>query len=41
MRTAGAVLLGLILLAAFLAPSLAPNPPNDRFAGLLYAPPYR
>jgi peptide/nickel transport system permease protein len=41
MRTAGAVLLGLILLAAFLAPWLAPNPPNDRFADLLYAPPTR
>jgi len=41
MRIAGAVLLGLILLAACAAPWLAPNPPNQRFAGLLYAPPTR
>ena len=39
MRIAGAVLLGLILLAACAAPWLAPNPPNRRFADLLYAPP--
>jgi peptide/nickel transport system permease protein len=41
MRTAGAVLLGLIVLAACAAPWLAPNPPNRRFADLLYAPPTR
>jgi peptide/nickel transport system permease protein len=41
MRIAGAVLLGLILLAACAAPWLAPNPPNRRFADLLYAPPTR
>ena len=41
MRIAGAVLLGLILLAACAAPWLAPNPPNRRFAALLYAPPTR
>jgi peptide/nickel transport system permease protein len=39
MRTAGAVLLGMILLAACAAPWLAPNPPNARFSDLLYAPP--
>ena len=39
MRTAGAVLLGVILLAACAAPWLAPNPPNARFSDLLYAPP--
>jgi peptide/nickel transport system permease protein len=39
MKTAGAVLLGIIVLAACLAPWLAPNPPNRRFADLLYAPP--
>jgi peptide/nickel transport system permease protein len=36
---AGAVLLGIIVVAAFAAPWLAPNPPNRRFADLLYAPP--
>jgi peptide/nickel transport system permease protein len=41
MRAAGAALLGLIALAALVAPWLAPNPPNRRFAGLLYAPPTR
>jgi peptide/nickel transport system permease protein len=41
MKIAGAVLLGLILLAACLAPWLAPNPPNERFGDLLYAPPTR
>jgi peptide/nickel transport system permease protein len=41
MRTAGAVLLGIIVLAACAAPWLAPNPPNRRFADLLYAPPTR
>jgi peptide/nickel transport system permease protein len=39
MRTAGAVLLAMILLAACAAPWLAPNPPNARFSNLLYAPP--
>ena len=39
MRTAGAVLLGMIVLAACAAPWLSPNPPNRRFADLLYAPP--
>jgi peptide/nickel transport system permease protein len=39
MRVAGAVLLGIIALVACLAPWLAPNPPNRRFSGLLYAPP--
>jgi peptide/nickel transport system permease protein len=41
MRTAGAVLLGMMVLAALTAPWLAPNPPNERFADLLYAPPTR
>lgn len=41
MKIAGAVLLGLILLAACVAPWLAPNPPNRRFADLLSAPPTR
>jgi peptide/nickel transport system permease protein len=36
---AGAVLLGIIVLAALSAPWLAPNPPNRRFDDLLYAPP--
>src|SRR5262245_57012600 len=39
MRVVGAVLLGLIVLAACAAPWLAPNPPNRRFADLLNAPP--
>jgi peptide/nickel transport system permease protein len=39
MKLAGAVLLGLIVLAACGAPWLAPNPPNQRFNDLLYAPP--
>lgn len=39
MRTTGALLLGLIVLAACAAPWLSPNPPNRRFANLLYAPP--
>ena len=39
MRLGGAVLLGLIVLAACAAPWLAPNPPNQRFPDLLYAPP--
>jgi peptide/nickel transport system permease protein len=39
MRIAGAVLLGVIVLAACAGPWLAPNPPNQRFPDLLYAPP--
>jgi peptide/nickel transport system permease protein len=39
MRRAGAVLLGIIVLGACGASWLAPNPPNRRFADLLYAPP--
>jgi peptide/nickel transport system permease protein len=38
-RIAGAVLLGLIVLAACGAPWLSPNSPNQRFSDLLYAPP--
>ena len=41
MRRAGAVLLGIVVIAAFGASWLAPNPPNRRFADLLYAPPTR
>jgi peptide/nickel transport system permease protein len=41
MRVAGAVLLGILVLAACAAPWLAPNPPNRRFGDLLYAPPTR
>jgi peptide/nickel transport system permease protein len=41
MRIAGAVLLGLILLAACAASWLSPNAPNERFGDLLYAPPTR
>jgi peptide/nickel transport system permease protein len=41
MKTVGAVLLGIIVLAACAAPWLAPNPPNRRFADLIYAPPTR
>lgn len=41
MRRAGALLLGIIALAACGASWLAPNPPNRRFADLLYAPPTR
>jgi|SoiMethySBSTD1v2_1073268.scaffolds.fasta_scaffold05971_5 peptide/nickel transport system permease protein len=41
MKTAGAVMLGVIVLAACAASWLAPNPPNRRFADLLYAPPTR
>jgi peptide/nickel transport system permease protein len=39
MRAAGAVMLALVVLGACAAPWLAPNPPNRRFADLLYAPP--
>ena len=41
MRRAGALLLGIIAIAACGASWLAPNPPNRRFADLLYAPPTR
>ena len=41
MRRAGALLLGIIVIAACGASWLAPNPPNRRFADLLYAPPTR
>jgi len=41
MRRTGAVLLGVIVVAALGAPWLAPNPPNRRFNDLLYAPPTR
>jgi peptide/nickel transport system permease protein len=41
MKIAGAVILGLIVLAACMAPWLAPNAPNRRFNDLLYAPPTR
>jgi peptide/nickel transport system permease protein len=39
MKRAGAVILGIIVLTALAAPWLAPNPPNQRFNDLLYAPP--
>ena len=39
MRRAGAIMLALTALVAILAPWLAPNPPDHRFADLLYAPP--
>jgi peptide/nickel transport system permease protein len=41
MRRVGVMLLALIALAAFGASWLAPNPPNQRFGDLLYAPPTR
>ena len=41
MRRTGAMLLGIIVVAALGAPWLAPNPPNRRFNDLLYAPPTR
>ena len=41
MKRAGALLLGIIVLAACGASWFAPNPPNRRFADLLYAPPTR
>jgi peptide/nickel transport system permease protein len=40
-RTVGAVMLAAIAVAAFAAPWLAPNDPNQRFDDLLYAPPAR
>jgi peptide/nickel transport system permease protein len=39
MRRAGALLLVIVASVALLAPWLAPNPPDRRFANLLYAPP--
>jgi peptide/nickel transport system permease protein len=39
MKRAASSLLLLIAIAAAAAPYLAPNPPNRRFDGLLYAPP--
>ena len=39
MRTAGIVLLSVVIGAAILAPWLAPNDPNRRFSELIYAPP--
>jgi peptide/nickel transport system permease protein len=41
MKRAGALLLGIIVVAACGASWFAPNPPNRRFADLLYAPPTR
>jgi peptide/nickel transport system permease protein len=38
---AGAVLLGLVLVAALLAPWLSPHRPDERFDALLFAPPTR
>jgi peptide/nickel transport system permease protein len=39
LKLAGAILLGLVVLVAALAPWLAPNRPDQRFDDLLYAPP--
>jgi peptide/nickel transport system permease protein len=39
MKRAAWSLLALIAIAALAAPSLSPNPPNQRFDDLLYAPP--
>ncbi|MGH9239328.1 MAG: hypothetical protein ACRD3G_14905 [Vicinamibacterales bacterium] len=39
MRNVGIVLLALVIGAAVLAPSLAPNHPDRRFPDLIYAPP--
>ena len=41
MRRAGAILLGIVVAAAIVAPWLAPNDPNTRFPDLIYAPPTR
>ena len=41
MKRAGIALLVTVAFAAFLAPYLAPNPPERRFQNLLYAPPTR
>lgn len=41
MRTAGALLLLVVIATAILAPWLAPNDPNTRFPDLMYAPPTR
>ena len=40
-RRAGLILLALVVLVAAAAPWLAPNPPERRFDGHLYAPPTR
>src|SRR4051812_14248355 len=39
MRRGGVVLLGLLIASAIAAPILSPNPPEQRFGDLLYAPP--
>jgi peptide/nickel transport system permease protein len=39
MKRAGLVLLALVALVAIFAPWLAPNPPDQRYSDLLYAPP--
>ena len=41
MKRAGAILLGVVIAAAIVAPWLAPNDPNTRFPDLTYAPPTR
>jgi peptide/nickel transport system permease protein len=41
MRRAGLLLLVLVVVAAAAAPVIAPNPPEQRFGDLLYAPPTR
>ena len=41
MKRAGAILLGVVIAAAIVAPWLAPNDPNRRFPDLIYAPPTR
>jgi peptide/nickel transport system permease protein len=40
-KRAGAILLGVVIAAAIVAPWLAPNDPNTRFPDLIYAPPTR
>ena len=39
MRRAGLTLLALVAFVAVAAPWLAPNPPEQTFSDLLYAPP--
>src|SRR5262249_49520370 len=41
MRRTGLVLLTLLMSSAVAAPLLAPNPPEERFGNLFYAPPTR
>jgi peptide/nickel transport system permease protein len=41
MRRAGLSLLGVVLLPIVLAPVISPNPPDERFADSVYAPPTR